>query len=70
MPLGKQYDEIGWLNDGPEGLVLRRDDGGRWRLDVGFFAARRCRSLLGQRVRVTGTRAEFDLLDVRSVEAL
>lgn len=45
-------------------LVLQRDDGGRWRLDVG----RRAESLLGRRVRVQGRRAGFDLLDVQQID--
>lgn len=41
-----------------------RDDGGRWRLDVGT----RGHALVGKRVRVEGVRAGFDLLDVLSIE--
>ena len=46
-------------------LVLRVDDGGEWRLD----APARAWSLVGRRVTVTGTRDEFDLLAVSSMEA-
>ena len=45
-------------------LVLCRDGGGTWRLD----APRKANGLTGQRVRMTGTRADFDLLDVTHIE--
>lgn len=44
-------------------LILRRDDGGRWRLDADPGAER----LLGRRVRVQGVRSGFDLLDVQAI---
>jgi hypothetical protein len=40
------------------------DDGGEWRLDV----SGRYHHLLGRRVRVSGTRSEFDMLDVKRIE--
>jgi len=40
------------------------DDGGEWRLDV----SGRHRHLLGRKVRVLGTRSEFDMLDVIRIE--
>lgn len=64
MPLGSRHDETGLLLREGDALILRRDDGGRWRLD-----ADRCsEALLGTRVRVTGTRSGFDLLDVALIE--
>jgi hypothetical protein len=44
-------------------IVLRRDDGGRWRLELDP----RDEELLGRRVRVEGVRSGFDLLDVRRI---
>jgi len=51
------------MRDGPY-LVLRRDDGGRWRLNADAKAD----DLLGRRIRVLGTRSGFDLLDVQRIE--
>nr|WP_256213461.1 DUF5818 domain-containing protein [Sphingobium sp. YR768] len=51
------------LGDGPY-PVLRVDDGGEWRLDI----SGRHHHLLGRRVRVSGTRSEFDMLDVKCIE--
>lgn len=65
MPRGTQHDETGTLAIERGQLVLRRDDGGTWRLD----APRRAHALIGQRVRVIGTRADFDLLEVATVTA-
>lgn len=70
MPKGQQIEEIGWLNESGGHWVLRRDGGGRWRLDVGFGLAWRSRKLIGQRVRLIGKRAGFDLLDVERMEAV
>lgn len=64
MPRGVQVEEIGWLREADGDLVLQREEGGRWRLD----ASRDVRRLVGRKVRLTGIRAEFDLLDVQSVE--
>ncbi len=66
MPLGSKHDETGWLQDSGGQLQLRRDAGGTWRLDAPAAARR----LVGARVRVNGTRGEFDLLDVARIEAL
>ena len=66
MPRGSSHDETGWLNDVRGQLTLRRDDGGTWRLDAPTSA----HMLAGKRVRVVGVRADFDLLDVKLVEAI
>jgi len=64
MPRGTRHDLIGiLLGDGPY-PVLRVADGGEWRLDC----TRSCRHFLGQRVRVVGTRSDFDMLDVEWIE--
>ena len=66
MPRGSRHVETGLLLQGKPWLVLRRDDGGEWRLDA---PARACR-LVGQRVRVDGVRDGFDLLAVSAIEPL
>lgn len=64
MPRGTTHNETGLLLREGCWLVLMRDDGGRWRLDVSGKAER----LLGRRVRVEGVRSGFDLLDVVSID--
>lgn len=64
MPLGSRHDESGLLLAEGRFLILQRDDRGRWRLDAPLRAER----YLGHRVRVTGVRSGFDLLDVEKVE--
>ena len=64
MPMGSEHDETGRLLREGVDLILQRDDGGRWRLDV----RRRDAALLGRRVRVLGTRSGFDWLEVRRIE--
>lgn len=39
-------------------------------MDVGFFLWFRSRKLIGKRVRIVGTRGEFDLLNVDRIEAI
>lgn len=70
MPMGSRHDETGWLNENEGQWTLRRDEGGRWRLDVGFWLGRKARKLVGKRVRVVGKRSGFDLLDAESIEAI
>lgn len=70
MPHGSRHEEMGWLNESAGQLLLRRDEGGRWRLDVGLWLGWRTRKLIGKRVRITGRRSGFDLLDVTSIEAI
>ena len=61
--IGTRIDETGMLLQEAEGSVLRRDAGGRWRLDL-----HRAGSDLGEgRVRVTGTVVGPDLIDVDGV---
>ena len=65
MSRGTVYDVTGHLNRGEAMLpILRVDGGGTWRLDT----AHSLTALYGKRVRVVGTRADFDLLDVRTIE--
>lgn len=63
--MGSHHDETGVLVTGRGGmLALNRAAGGTWQLD----AAPRFRRLIGQRVRVVGVRADFDVLDVQTIE--
>ena len=66
MPMGTPHEIEGLLMVRQGGLVLDVRDGGTWRLDAGW----RARRLLGRRVRVTGTRDGFDLLAVKTIEAI
>ena len=64
MPRGSQHELTGILLGGELYPLLRVDDGGEWRLDV----SGRYHHLLGRRVRVSGTRSESDMLDVKRIE--
>ncbi|WP_394440577.1 DUF5818 domain-containing protein [Sphingobium naphthae] len=64
MPRGSQYELTGILLENGLYPVLRMEDGGEWRLDI----SGRHHHLLGRRVRVSGTRSEFDMLDVKRIE--
>ena len=70
MPHGTVHDETGWLTKDGGSFALRREEGGTWRLDVGFRRIRRARSLLGCQVRVVGTRVDFDVLEVERLNAI
>lgn len=63
MSIGSRHDEIGLLRREVGHLVQLRDDGGRWRLDVTPDAE----LLVGRRVRITGMRSGFDLMDVATI---
>jgi hypothetical protein len=60
MPLGRFYMEEGLLLQQSGRLVLQRDDGGFWILEVDLTAER----LLGRRVRIEGVRSGFNALEV------
>jgi hypothetical protein len=64
MSRGADHEETGILLELGVYPVLRMDDGGQWRLDLSC----RYRHLIGQTVRVFGTRADFDVLDVKRIE--
>jgi hypothetical protein len=64
MPRGSKHELTGILLGNGPCPVLRVDDGGEWRLDI----SGRHHHLLGCRVRVSGTRSEFDMLDVNRIE--
>lgn len=64
MPRGTHHELTGILLEARGAPVLRVDDGGEWRLDIG----KRYRDLLGLRVQVTGKRSGFDLLDVERID--
>ena len=65
MPRGTHHVETGLLLEGqrPTNLILQRDDGGVWQLDASAAAW----AFVGKRVRIIGTRAGFDLLEVEQV---
>jgi hypothetical protein len=66
MSLGSHHTLTGLLLAGDRYPVLRVDDGGQWRIDL----PRRYRGLIGRRATVTGTRVEFDLLEVTEASAV
>lgn len=66
LPRGTRHDVIGLLNGNWPFPNLRVKDGGTWRLHISL----RHRHLIGQQVRVIGTRSDFDLLDVQYIEAI
>lgn len=64
MPRGTPVNDTGLLlREG--GLVLKRDAGGTWRLDVRRIPI----DLIGKRVRINGKRSGHDLVDVDRIEA-
>ncbi len=63
VPLGTFHAESGLLLRQRGGIILQRDDGGRWRLTGDALPD----ELLGQRVRVEGIRSGFDLLEVSRI---
>jgi hypothetical protein len=63
VPFGSEHHESGLLIHGAHTLVLKRDDGGRWRLD----APRNAHRLVGRRVTIEGKRSGFDRLDVHRI---
>lgn len=64
MPRGSRHELTGMLLAHGQSLTLRVADGGERRLDV----PARAWSLVGRRITVTGTRDDFDLLAVASME--
>lgn len=70
MPRGSHHTETGWLNERNGERILRRDEGGQWRLEMGFFAHWRSRKLVGKRVLIMGERDDFDVLAVKHIEAV
>ncbi|ATI83279.1 hypothetical protein A6768_11545 [Sphingobium yanoikuyae] len=65
MPRGTYQASVGVLLGG-DGFypILREDDGGQWRLDM----PARYYHLLGRRVRVTGQRCDFGMVDANRIE--
>ncbi len=63
MSRGQFHIEEGLLLRQRGGLILQRDDGGRWRLQADADAEK----MLGQRVRVEAIRSGFDLLEVTRI---
>ena len=67
MPRGTRHTLTGTLRRTRLGYVLEMDDGGVWRLDVGWGS--RVGRCIGQRVAIEGVRSGFDLLDVYRLRA-
>ena len=66
MPRGIRHTLTGTLRYTRLGYALDMDDGGVWRLDVGWgWKARRN---IDRRVTVEGLRSGFDLLDVHRLQ--
>ena len=65
MPIGSRYRLEGQLSNAPRGLLVQVDDGGVWALDADPDA----KALVGQRVKVEGTRSGFDRIDVEWIIA-
>lgn len=61
--IGSRIDETGTLLRVAGGFALRRDVGGRWRLDL----RRTPVDHVEKRVRITGTLVEDDLVEVDGV---
>jgi hypothetical protein len=57
-------DETGMLLREGGGFVLKRDAGGKYRLDLHRMPV----DLVGKRVRVIGVQSEPDLVDVEGVQ--
>jgi hypothetical protein len=66
VPRGSRHVETGLLLQGRDGLVLRRDGGGEWRLE----SSRKAERYVGRRVRIEGIRDGFDLLAVQRIALL
>lgn len=66
MPRGTHHTLEGLLAYEGRDLALFLDDGGRWRLDP----IRGLSKLVGLRVRISGMRSDFDLIDVEQFERL
>ena len=64
MPLWTPVEVVGLLLRDTQGLILRPDGGGEWRLD----APAKHFALANQRVRVTGVRSGFNQIDVQTME--
>ncbi len=64
-PIGTPLDETGTLLREKGGFVLRRDLGGRWKLDLYRVPV----DHVGRRVRITGVVVAEGLIDVDGIEA-
>lgn len=64
MPKGTRHDLTGTLLQKGARLILRMEGGGEWELDT----AKSVRHLLGRPVKVSGVRADFNLIDVDKIE--
>ena len=65
MPIGTRHTLTGTLRRTETGYVLETHEGGSWRLYVSWH--HRAWRHIGRRVIIEGTRAGFELLDVRRI---
>lgn len=66
MPMGTRHTIEGMLMREGRDLAIFPDGGGRWRLDPIRGLAKQA----GLRVRITGVRSDFDMLDVERFEKI
>ena len=66
MPLGAPLDLTGTLLRDGRRLILTMSDGGEWIVAPPLFT--RIEHVLGQRVRVTGIRGGFNLIDASRLD--
>lgn len=62
--IGKRVEETGTLLRDGDAHVLRRDTGGRWKLDLHRVSA----DLIDKRVRLMGVIVEEGMVDVIDIE--
>lgn len=70
MPQETRHELVGRLCEVEGRISMIPDDGGEWRLDVGFLLSGPARRLAGTWVRVVGVRDGFDVLAVRRIDAI
>ncbi len=63
VAIGSRIDELGTLIRDGGGFALRRDVGGRWKLDMHRVSV----DHVGKRVRIIGTSVSDDLVDVDAI---
>ena len=62
--IGTRIEESGTLIRETDGVVFRRDLGGRWRLDLYRVGIDLAEQYTGQRVTITGTVVAKGLIDI------
>ena len=64
VDIGTRIEESGTLIRETDGVVFRRDLGGRWRLDLYRVGIDLAEQYTGQRVTITGTVVAKGLIDI------